>query len=47
MKKILVIGSCGAGKSTLAKKVSEKFDLSLIGLDQYYYKKDWVCTPKK
>src|SRR6056297_533684 len=46
MKKILIIGSCGAGKSTLAKKLSLKTGLPLIGLDQLYWKPGWIKTER-
>src|SRR3989339_414040 len=42
MKKILIIGSCGSGKSTFAKALSKKLNLPLIGLDQCYWKHGWV-----
>jgi len=46
MKKILVIGSCGAGKSTLSRKLSFKLNLPIIHLDQEYWKPGWKETPK-
>jgi adenylate kinase family enzyme len=46
MKKVLVIGSGGAGKSTLARRLSERFNLELIHLDQLYWRPGWVETPK-
>ena len=46
MRKILVIGSCGAGKSTLAKELSKKLNLPLIVLDQLYWNKNWERTPR-
>ena len=42
MKKIIIIGSCGSGKSTFAKALSKKLNLPLIGLDQCYWKHGWV-----
>lgn len=42
MRKVLIIGSCGAGKSVIAKKFSEKLNLPLISLDQYYWKPGWI-----
>ncbi|NNE67489.1 MAG: DNA topology modulation protein [Pyrinomonadaceae bacterium] len=42
MKRVLVVGSCGAGKSTFSRKLQEKTDLPLIHLDRYYWKPDWV-----
>ena len=47
MKKILVIGSGGAGKSTIAKKLSKKLNLPLINLDQFYWKPEWIPTSKE
>ena len=46
MRKILVIGCCGAGKSTLSKKLSDRLGLPIIHLDQVYWKPNWVETPK-
>lgn len=41
-KKFLVIGCCGAGKSTLAKKMQERTGLPLIHLNHEYYRLGWV-----
>ncbi|OJJ19344.1 hypothetical protein BKI52_21265 [marine bacterium AO1-C] len=46
MKKIMIIGSCGAGKSTLALKLQQITGLELIHLDQYYWKAGWVESDK-
>ena len=46
MHKILVIGCCGAGKSTFSKKLQAILKLELIHLDQYYHKPNWE-EPKK
>ena len=45
-KRILVIGSCGAGKSTFSKKLYKILKLPLIHLDKYYHKPNWK-EPKK
>lgn len=47
MKKILVIGSPGAGKSTFAKRLHEAANLPVIHLDQLYWKPNWVETLDK
>lgn len=47
MKKILVIGSSGAGKSTFARKLGEKIGLGVIHLDQLYWKPNWVEVSKE
>ena len=41
MQRILVTGSCGAGKSTFSKKLQSILKLGLIHLDQYYHKPNW------
>jgi adenylate kinase family enzyme len=46
LQKILVIGCCGAGKSTFSKKLQAILELELIHLDQYYHKPNWE-EPKK
>ena len=46
MKKIAIVGSCGAGKSTLARQLGEILDIEVIHLDSFYWKPGWVKTPK-
>jgi len=46
LKKILVIGCCGSGKSTFSKKLQSILNLEIIHLDQYYHKPNWE-EPKK
>ena len=41
MKKILVLGCCGSGKSTFSKKLQSILKLELIHLDHYYHKPNW------
>lgn len=36
MKKIMIVGPGGAGKSTLAKELATKFSLPLYHLDRYF-----------
>jgi len=47
MERIMVLGCCGAGKSTFSKKLHEKTGLELIHLDQYYWKPNWIETETK
>ncbi len=42
MKRAIIIGNCGAGKSTLARKIHDLTQLRLIHLDQEYWLPDWV-----
>jgi len=41
INKIMVVGCCGAGKSTLSFKLAEHFDLPLFHLDQLNWKANW------
>jgi adenylate kinase family enzyme len=43
-QRIMVVGCCGAGKSTLSFKLAEHFDLPLFHLDQLFWKAGWVQT---
>ncbi len=47
MKKILVIGSGGAGKSTFAKRLGELLGINVIHLDALYWQPGWVEPPKE
>jgi adenylate kinase family enzyme len=46
MRRILVIGSPGAGKSTLARRLAERLDLPLIHLDREYFGPGWAMPPR-
>ena len=46
MKRILIIGNGGSGKSTFAKKLHQKLNLELIHLDNLFWKPNWIQTPK-
>ena len=46
MKRVLVIGSGGAGKSTFAQRLGERLGLPVIHLDRLYWRAGWVETPK-
>ncbi|MEP7075002.1 MAG: DNA topology modulation protein [Acidobacteriota bacterium] len=41
MKKVLVLGSGGAGKSTFSKRLGEILDIEVIHLDRLYWRPNW------
>jgi adenylate kinase family enzyme len=45
MKKVLVIGSGGAGKTTFSKQLAARTELPVIHLDQLFWHPGWVKTP--
>ena len=45
MRRILVIGSPGAGKTTLSRRIAEAFGLPLVHLDREYWRAGWVKPP--
>lgn len=47
MKKIVVIGSSGAGKSTFAKKLALVLDIPLYHLDQMNWRSGWQEVSKE
>ena len=47
MQRILILGCCGAGKSTLARILSEESNLPIIHLDQHYWQPNWVEPSKE
>jgi len=42
VRRILIVGSSGAGKTTLAREVARRLDLPLIHLDRHYWRPGWV-----
>ena len=46
MRKVLVIGSGGAGKSTFARRLGELIEVEVIHLDSIYWSPGWVEMPK-
>jgi hypothetical protein len=47
MKRIMVIGCCGSGKSTLSLKIQRITGLPLFHLDQYYWQPNWSEPSKE
>jgi adenylate kinase family enzyme len=47
MKRVLVIGSGGAGKSTFSRRLGERTGLEVIHLDVEHWRPGWVEPPKE
>jgi len=47
VRRILVIGCSGNGKSTFARRLAEKTGLPIVHLDQLYWRPNWVPAPKQ
>ena len=47
MKRIVIIGCGGAGKSTLARQLGEKLNLPVVYLDKIFWKPGWVEMDKE
>jgi adenylate kinase family enzyme len=46
MRRVLILGCCGAGKSTLSRRLAAMTGLPLISLDSHYWRPGWVATPR-
>lgn len=47
MKKIIVIGCGGAGKSTFSRKISKKLNIPVYHLDKIFWNKGWIETQQE
>ena len=45
MRRVLIVGSGGAGKSTLAGQLAKRMGLPLIHLDSLYWQPGWIEPP--
>lgn len=46
MRRVLVIGPGGAGKSTLAHQLGKLLHIEVLHLDKFYWRPGWVEMPK-
>lgn len=45
MQRVLVLGSGGAGKSTVAGEIGARLALPVVHLDQHYWRPGWIPLP--
>jgi hypothetical protein len=46
MRKVIVIGSPGAGKTTFSNTLGSKLGIPVHYLDKYFWKENWTPTPQ-
>lgn len=46
-QRVLVLGGCGSGKSTFARRLSQRTGLPVVHLDQLYWSPGWVERPEE
>jgi adenylate kinase family enzyme len=47
MQRVLIIGPCGAGKSTLATELGAQLDLPVFHMDQLNWQSGWIESSKE
>jgi adenylate kinase family enzyme len=47
MQRVAIVGPGGAGKSTFADELSRRTGISVVHLDQHFWKPNWVPTPRE
>ena len=45
MNRVMIVGSAGSGKSTVARRLGELLDLPVVHLDTLYWRPGWVESP--
>jgi adenylate kinase family enzyme len=46
MRRVLVLGSSGSGKSTFTSRLGRALGVEAIHLDSHFWRPDWTATPK-
>lgn len=47
MERILIVGCCGSGKTTMARALGEQTGIPVVHLDSLFWKPGWVETPRE
>jgi len=47
LKRIVIVGKCGAGKTTLAAQLADRLNLTNVELDAINWQPNWVSLPKR
>ena len=47
MRRVLVIGPCGAGKSSLSRRLGPILGLLVVHLDAHYWREGWAESPEE
>ena len=47
MQRVLIVGICGAGKSTLARELAVRLDLPLVHLDREFWQAGWTVPDQE
>src|SRR6185503_10848813 len=47
MRRIVVLGTSGAGKTTLARELARRLNLTHVELDAIHWKPNWTSTPRE
>lgn len=47
MRRTLILGSSGSGKSTFARQLGQLLQVQVIHLDSFFWQPNWVATPEQ
>ena len=47
LERIVIVGKCGAGKTTLATQLADRLNLTNVELDAINWQPNWISLPKR